>query len=95
MTISAVHVTEHAFDRGKERLGLSRSAMERQASRVFEVGRKPRDFKGRFRRYLDGLQITHRSNGIRVHGETVFVFDDTRLVTVFRVPNEIKRGIRP
>lgn len=86
-----MRITEHAENRAKERIGLNKSAIERTAAKALEKGKKHGDYSGRFKRYLDGLFLSHKNaNNMRVYGGHVYLFHDEILVTVFIIPNAFK-----
>jgi hypothetical protein len=87
-------LTEHAYERAKERLGLSRAAALRLAARAYERGVRADDVGGDAREYLDRIGIEHKTTAI-VYGEVVYSFgslpDGTpALVTTFQAPPELK-----
>lgn len=88
--MSAV-LTQHAIDRGNERLNIGTSSMAKMAQRALDSGYRQGDVSGRFKRYLDGLYFKNRTaNGLRVYGENVYVFSGSTLVTVFPLPHEFR-----
>lgn len=91
-----MHITEHAYDRGKERLSLTSEALEKLAERAWEHGLRHKQAKGRFKKYLgtlfaDGLTPV-------VYGEVIYMFTIYRkapsLVTVWQMPYEFRKYIR-
>ena len=90
----SAHVTVHAQERGRQRLGLHRCALQRTADRVLAEGIKHSEVTGRLRRFLDRLYLSHRpANGIRIHGEQIYVFNGVILITVFPVPTEFRGAL--
>lgn len=87
----SAHLTEHAKDRGKERLGLAKAALLRTAEIALRDGFKHRELSGPLRRYVDGLYLKRgTANNIRIHGEQVFVFDGDKLITVHPAPQHLR-----
>jgi len=94
-------LTNHAKERAKERLGLSKDAIARLAGRAFRNGVNYRDTRGQLHGYILKRINRYKSEGtnIRLYGETVFVFvdvlqNDTNevspvLVTVFKIPKKL------
>lgn len=89
-------LTEHAIDRGRERLSLTSDALEKLAVRAWESGIRHKAAKGRLKKYLgtlfkDGLTPV-------VYGEVIFMFTRDRrapsLVTLWQIPNEFKKYLR-
>lgn len=86
-----LHITEHAFLRARERLGLSRKATERMALRAFEAGLVHADTAGGLRLYLDVVFHSHgKADNLRVHGEAIWVFCGQALLTVLHLPREFR-----
>ena len=87
-------VTDHAKSRIKERCGLPKKAIERNAKIAFEEGICHNDCTGRLRKYIDYLFLSHgRGANIRIHGNYVYIFSHTRLITVFLLPNVYKNAV--
>ncbi len=87
-----IPITNHAYERAQERLGLNHSAFANLIERVKEKGISHANIKGNFRRYIDAMFMKHRSKQIRVYGENMFVFgyDDVN-ITVFKVPLRFRK----
>lgn len=87
-----VNVTDHAYKRGNERLKLSNKSLLKMAGKAFNEGKKHSDFKGRMEKYFTGLYLKNKTaNNIRIYGEYVYLFSQNILITVYRVPNELKK----
>lgn len=85
------HITAHANDRGKERLGLNKAALQRTAEIALREGFTHAEATGQLKRYLDRLFLSERTaNNLRIHGEQVFVFHSETLITVHQVPNNLR-----
>jgi len=84
-------ITQHAYERAKERLSLSPASLDRMAERAFTHGIKHADTKGRLHKYITHLWFDYRkADNIRLYGEFVYLFADVTLVTLFQLP----RGLR-
>lgn len=95
MTDSHIHITNHAYERAKDRLSLRQESFDRLAEKAMSEGIKHSDTKGRLNRYLTKLWAQNKqANNIRVYGENVFLFIDTKLVTVFQIPNELRKYLK-
>lgn len=95
MTTDKILITEHAYDRAKERLSLSKNALDRLALKAFEEGIKHEDTKGKLNRYLTSLFMTYKkANNIRVYGENVFLFCNNSLVTVYQLTYALRKYIK-
>lgn len=97
-----VMVTEHAYDRAKERLGYTKKATSRMSKKAFAEGLLLEEMSGNLYNYLEEKQ-TYRWNkecDYRIYGEAIYVFtigqDDNfgdtypLLVTVLIVPKELR-----
>ena len=88
-------VTEHAIQRGKQRLGLSKKAMQRHSEKALLYGFRHGDFKGYFKVYLDYLYFHSKAaNNIRIYGLNVFLFVNEKLITVFPVPAKHRKYVQ-
>lgn len=97
-------ISDHAYLRGKQRLGLKKSAVDRMARKAWCFG-TPRDKCGKsLRTYLDQTAMEHADAEDRyklhIYGHHIYVFR-TRpedggifcLTTILLVPNELRREI--
>lgn len=87
-------ITDHAYDRAKERLSLNRNALERTAKKAFVSGLKHSELKGKLQKYITKLwHMHHSANNIRIHGENIFIFINNTLITVYQLPNNLKNWV--
>ena len=87
-----IKITKHAYDRAKERLGWKKSALENTAPKAFTVGTKHTDAKSKLRKYFDGIWRKYKNaDNCRVHGEVFYLFRQNILITVYPVPNYLKK----
>lgn len=68
-----IEISLHGFERAKERYSLNKNSFKRLVEKGFELGKRPSDFKGRFRKYLDKLSIEHCTTPV-VYGEFILFF---------------------
>ena len=86
-----VVLTHHACKRARERLSWNHSTLERMSGRAFELGLKTNNTGGRLKRYLDGVWDNHKeANDLRLYGETLFVFSNHRLITIWHLPPDLR-----
>jgi hypothetical protein len=79
-------LTVHAHDRGRERLGLSRGALERTAAIALRDGITRRETSGSLRRYLDAIVIEHgKGNNLRLYGHQIYIFEGEVLITILQL----------
>lgn len=89
MTIS---ITEHAYDRMKERLGWNRKAGERMAQKAFVQGITHGETRGSLHRYLDGIFLSYNNaNNMKIYGEAIFIFRNDKLITVYALPTKYRK----
>lgn len=89
-------LSQHAIERGRERLKLKAKSLTRLSQHAFDRGLAPSAFRGSFRRFLDGCAMRARCT-VRVHGEHVYIFSvehEPKLITVMPVPPRHRRLIR-
>ena len=85
-----ITITDHAYDRAKERLGLKRESLNRVAVKAFEGGKKHGDIKGTLHRFITKLWFEHKNcNNVRIYGENIFFFCNTTLITLYRLENKL------
>jgi len=91
-----MNVTEHAEDRIRERCGLPKKAVEKNATLALEVGLKHSEATGRLKKYFDYLFLSHRVGAnIRIYHNHVYIFTrDSKLVTVLPLPNHHKKAVQ-
>jgi hypothetical protein len=85
-----IQLTKHALDRAKERLGVKESGLTKLAKRAMKRGISHKKSKGRVRKFFDGLHTnplySNSVNNVRIYGEYVYLFNGSKLVTLFEVP---------
>jgi len=93
--MSELFITEHAFKRLKERCGLNKRGAKSLTSKALRDGVSREDISGNFGDYIDNLYLQYAGTGnnIRVYGMNIFVFSDSRLLTVLHVPKNLIRRL--
>lgn len=87
-----VIITNHAYDRAKERFKLKSQSLDKLAQRAFDGGTKHGDTKGRLNKYITKLWFEHKTaNNVRVYGEYLLIFADSTLITLYHLPNNLRR----
>lgn len=101
-----VAITNHAYDRGKERFGLPKKALKRMAQKVFYDGLKEKDMSGALYSYFHekGNREWNLNMDYRIYGEILYVFSKEKnifnnlthplLVTVTYIPQELRTQAR-
>lgn len=97
-----IKISEHAYQRIKERMGVGRKAAIKIVEDAFEKGITHAETNGRLRRYIDGQAMTHLQKGIqlKIYGGMIYCFvrdldagdeeDAYVLQTVLFVPDNLK-----
>jgi hypothetical protein len=84
-----MNVTNHARDRIKERSGLPKKAIDRNAEKALEKGLRHAECSGRLKRYFDYLYLKHnKGSNIRIYNNHVYIFTNKYLITVLPLPGE-------
>ena len=90
--MSEIVMTSHGVKRSKERVGLPKRALERNAEKAFENGLKHSELSGSIKRYVDALYLRYEKAGnIRIYCGKVYIFCGTKLVTVLDLPAKFKK----
>lgn len=87
-----ISLTKHAVERGKDRLNLSESALQRTAQKAFEQGVHHEHLKGNLRKWALWKMSDHRDtcNHIRILGHQAFCFYNHHLITVLVVSLKLR-----
>lgn len=89
------NVTEHAFDRAKERLKWKSSVLQKESEKAYEYGITHSDTKGSLNKYITKLWFDYKqANNIRILGENIFIFRDNILITVYQMPFNMRKHVK-
>lgn len=90
--MSEIIITNHAYVRAKERLKLTRKQLDSFIPKVIERGKEYKDENEELTIYLQQKKIKYDNKAKKVilYGDSIFVFDEMRLVTIFTVPRKLK-----
>ena len=89
--MSEAVVTAHAQKRTKERVGLPKRAVEKNAERALREGITHAETSGSLRRYMDSLFLTKRTaNQLRIYCGNVYLFCNDVLITVVPLPQKYR-----
>lgn len=87
-------ITRHASQRIRERVGLPKQAINKNADRALENGLTHKDVSGSVSRYADKLYLQYRTaNNIRFYGNQVYLFRNNILITVIPLPQKYRKVI--
>lgn len=87
-------LTQHAKERGWERLKLREAPLQKLADEALELGLKQGEVSGKVARWLASEFFRHHTaNNMRVWHGIAFVFHDSRLITLFPVPCKLRTRV--
>lgn len=92
-----IAVTTHAYSRMSERLGWkNKSTAFEQAKKAYTIGMPHSEFpNGDCRSWCDGFYLRHRNaNNMKYFAEALFIFRNYSLITVIRIPEELRKEFR-
>jgi len=85
----------HASDRIRERCGLPKRAVERNALLALQKGLTHKESTGSLKRYFDWLYLSYGcASNIRLYGNHAYLFRRDALITVVPLPNAHKAAIQ-
>lgn len=89
-----VIITEHAYERAKDRLSLNRKSFENLASKALESGKKHKELKSHLKKYVDKLYLSYKNaNNIKMYGHVIYLFRNNVLLTVYQLPSNLIKYI--
>lgn len=92
-----IEITEHAFQRLKERSGLNQSAANKTAHKAYEKGLKHQECTGALYKWVTGATKTSKKGStFRIYGDKLWIFNKSKgstikLVTVLQVPPNLTK----
>lgn len=87
-----MYVTRHAEMRIRERLGIPKSAVKRNAAKALSEGIPYCETNGPLKIYLQWLFLQKQeANNIRVMCRYVYLFQEELLITVIQLPSEYRK----
>lgn len=88
-------ITRHAYQRAKERCGLNKKALSHLLSIAMDKGLKQGDCKGSLSKWVNHVYCTYRNGThMRIYGEYLFICDDRKLITIYLIPNNLKKSVK-
>jgi hypothetical protein len=88
-----IDLTEHSLERAKERMSWNADVLLKMATKAFESGHKPKELRAALKRFIDAKAIQHRSTAY-IYGEVAYFFKHNRLITLFEIPNDLKKCLK-
>lgn len=86
-------ISQHAYERARERLGLNKKSFDRLVEKALISGRKANMFKGTIRKYFDKLSIQYKTSPV-VYGEYLLFFVGNLLITTYQIPSSLKKYLK-
>lgn len=84
----------HGEKRVRKRIGIKKGAINKMRDAAFDKGITHVQATGRLSKYFRKLFFEHRSsNNIRMYANYVWIFANTTLITVYPIPNRLKRSV--
>ena len=96
-----IEISNHAFERMHERLGLNKKVIIRMVEKAYELGLTHSQTSGNLHKYISQQHNLYKHKGScnKIYGENVFIFNQQVnkiiLVTVFQLPNTLKSVALP
>ena len=88
-------ITRHAYKRAKERCGLNKKALNHLLPIAIEKGLTQGDCKGNLSKWVTKVYFSYRNGtNMRIYGEYLFICDDRKLITIYSVPNDLKKSVK-
>ena len=89
----SLRVSKHANRRSRERIGIPKRAVERNARKALAHGLGYAQARGDLKDYIYWLYNRYDRNGnnIKIYNGYVYVFHDEILITVLNVPPEHRK----
>lgn len=85
-------ITDHAYDRMRERLGWNKKAGTRMAQKAYTDGLTHGETRGSLHRYLEKVYWSYcNANTMRIYAEALFIFNGTKLITVYALPTKYRK----
>lgn len=97
--IDSVILTDHAKKRFKERLNIPKKSFERTALKAYNNGIGFYKAKGKLKEYLTYLYTKYDNPNndwilIKIYGEYIYIFKENILITMYSIPNELKKNLK-
>ncbi len=82
------HTTRHSAKRIRQRLGLNKKSVEKQAQKALDYGVSHKEATGKLCQYMNGVfLLNYRPTNMRVYNRMLYLFRGDQLITVLPLPN--------
>lgn len=90
--MSDIIITDHAYDKAKERFSFSKPALERVAGKAYREGITHSSSSGNLKKYITKLWFDYKkADNIKIYGEIIFFFSKNILITVYQIPHSLRK----
>ena len=85
-------VTKHAKKRGKQRIGVKKKDVQKNAQEAIDFGITFNEAKGNLKRYMTKIYLKNEiPNNMRVYNHRLYLFRESLLITVLDIPPDLCR----
>ena len=85
-------VTKHAKKRGKQRIGVKKKDVQKNAQEAMDFGITFNEAKGNLKRYMTKIYLKNEiPNNMRVYNHRLYLFRESLLITVLDIPPDLCR----
>lgn len=88
-----MEISNHCFERAKERYSLNKESFQRLVGKALIEGRGQNDLKGNLKKYIGNLAKQYKAKTI-IYGEFILFFGGDVLITTYQVPNNLKKYLK-
>ena len=83
-------ISDHAFSRAKERIGLSRKAFTHLVAKAQKNGATQKDIKGNLLKWVVSQVMRYKlKNHTILYGSYMFICSKDMVITVLNIPNNL------
>lgn len=91
-------ITDHAYDRAKERCGWNKATLDRMTKKALNYGISHKEITGSLCKWVNNVYLSHcNANNFKIYGEWLFLFKTENqnefLITIYQIPNKYKNTI--
>lgn len=90
-----VIITRHGGRRVRERSGINKKAVHRIVCKAYHEGFTREDTNGELRKWIERICEKNKpADQVRIYGDNMYLFADNYLITMFQIPNSLKKNIK-
>jgi len=94
-SVNGCIVTEHAYEKAKERLNWKGKVLDKMAQKAFDKGIQHKDTKGTLKKYITKLWFNYKHcNNVRIYGENIYFFCGEKLITLYRLDTKLIKHLK-